>query len=176
MKKFQYHIKPQDILILLKILSMDRRDWRQVDLAESLDISQSEISQSLVRLKYADLLTDDTRNVMRSSLLEFLLHGIKYAFPQKPGAMVRGIPTAHSAPPLKNEILSNENYVWPTATGDVRGFRVDPLYPSIPKAVKNDLKLYAMLALVDAIRIGRAREKKLAEQELKKLIHEEYNH
>jgi hypothetical protein len=176
MKKFQYHIKPQDILILMKILSMDRRDWRQVDLAESLDISQSEVSQSLVRLKYADLLTDDTRNVMRSSLLEFLLHGIKYAFPQKPGAMVRGIPTAHSAPPLKNEILSNENYVWPTATGDVRGFRVDPLYPSIPKAVKNDLKLYAMLALVDAIRIGRAREKKLAEQELKKLIHEEYNH
>lgn len=176
MKKFQYHIKPQDILILLKILSMDRTDWRQVDLAESLDISQSEISQSLVRLKYADLLTDDTRNVMRSSLLEFLLHGIKYAFPQKPGALVRGIPTAHSAPPLKNEILSNENYVWPTATGDVRGFRVDPLYPSIPKAVKNDLKLYAMLALVDAIRIGRAREKKLAEQELKKLIHEEYNH
>lgn len=170
MKKFQYHIKPQDILILMKILSMDRRDWRQVDLAESLDISQSEVSQSLVRLKYADLLTDDTRNVMRSSLLEFLLHGIKYAFPQKPGAMVRGIPTAHSAPPLKNEILSNENYVWPTATGDVRGFRVDPLYPSIPKAVKNDLKLYAMLALVDAIRIGRAREKKLAEQELKKLI------
>lgn len=176
MKKFQYHIKPQDILILLKILSMDRRDWRQVDLAESLDISQSEVSQSLVRLKYADLLTDDTRNVMRSSLLEFLLHGIKYAFPQKPGAMARGIPTAHSAPPLKNEILSNENYVWPTATGDVRGFRVDPLFPSIPKAVKNDLKLYAMLALVDAIRIGRAREKKLAEQELKKLIHEEYNH
>lgn len=176
MKKFQYHIKPQDILILMKILSMDRRDWRQVDLAESLDISQSEVSQSLVRLKYADLLTDDTRNVMRSSLLEFLLHGIKYAFPQKPGAMVRGIPTAHSAPPLKNEILSNENYVWPTATGDVRGFRVDPLYPSIPKAVKNDLKLYVMLALVDAIRIGRAREKKLAEQELKKLIHEEYNH
>lgn len=176
MKKFQYHIKPQDILILLKILSMNRIDWRQVDLAESLDISQSEISQSLVRLKYADLLTDDARNVMRSSLLEFLLHGIKYAFPQKPGAMVRGIPTAHSAPPLKNEILSNENYVWPTATGDVRGFRVDPLYPSIPKAVKNDLKLYEMLALVDAIRIGRAREKKLAEQELKKLIHEEYNH
>lgn len=176
MRKSQYHIKPQDILILFKILSMENKEWRQVDLAESLEISQSEISQSLIRLRYAGLLSEDGKNVMRSSLLEFLLHGIAYAFPQQPGAMVRGIPTAHSAPPLNNEILSNENYVWPSATGEVRGFKIEPLYPTVPKAVKNDLKLYAMLALVDAIRIGRAREKNLAAKELTNLIHEEYSH
>lgn len=176
MKKFQYHIKPQDILILLKILSLESKEWRQIDIAESLDISQSEISQSLIRVRYAGLLSDDGKEVMRSALLEFLLHGIAYAFPQKPGAMVRGIPTAHSAPPLKNEIMSNENYVWPSATGEIRGFKIEPLYPTVPKAVKNDLKLYELLALVDAIRIGRAREKNLAAKELENLIHEEYNY
>lgn len=175
MKKFQYHIKPQDILIILKILSGDNKIWKQVDLAESLEVSQSEISQSLIRLRYAGLLSDDGKNVMRSALLEFLLHGIAYAFPQQPGAMVRGVPTAHSAPPLNTEILSNENYVWPSATGNVRGLKIEPLYPTVPKAVKDDPRLYMFLALVDAIRIGKVREKNLASRELMKLINEEYN-
>ncbi|MBL0339938.1 MAG: hypothetical protein IPP71_02910 [Bacteroidetes bacterium] len=154
-------MKPQDILILLKILSTNKKDWRQVDLAESLGLSQSEISQSLIRLRYSRFLADDGKMVMRSALLDFLLYGIAYAFPQHPGSVVRGIPTAHSAPPLNNEIVSEENFVWPSATGELRGHMIEPLYPTVPKAVKNDQRLYEFLALVDAIRIGKVREKNL---------------
>jgi hypothetical protein len=84
--------------------------------------------------------------------------------------MVRGIATSHSASPLKEHIQSDENYVWPSAKGVMRGQAINPLYKTLPEAALNDAKLYEMLALVDAIRVGSAREKKLAISELKKRI------
>ncbi len=69
---------------------------------------------------------------MRKALLEFLEHGVRFAFPQRPGPMVRGVRTAHAAPPLTDQIHSNEAYVWPYAKGDVRGQSILPLYPTIP--------------------------------------------
>jgi hypothetical protein len=42
--------------------------------------------------------------------MDFLKHGPKYVYPQQPEVIVRGIPTAHSAPPLNNTIVSEEHY------------------------------------------------------------------
>lgn len=44
----------------------------------------------------------------------------------------------------------------------VRGIAVQPLYKSVPMAAKKDKRLYEYLALVDAIRGGRARERSKA--------------
>lgn len=107
---------------------------------------------------------------MRSSILEFLQYGLSYVFPQQPGALVRGIPTAHSAPPLDKLIQSNELYVWPSAKGNARGQAIEPLYSSVVIAIEKDSKLYELLALVDALRVGRVREKQLAMEELKKRL------
>ena len=84
------------------------------------------------------------------------------------GALVRGIKTSHSAPPLSDEILSDEIYVWPYVEGDTRGFAIEPLHPNVPKACIKDSKLYEHLALIDAIRIGSKREYNLAINELKR--------
>ena len=84
--------------------------------------------------------------------------------------MVRGIPTAHSAKPLSELIQANEHYVWPDADGTLRGQAIEPLYHTVGKAVANDPLLYEMLALVDAIRVGKAREVALAVEELKKRL------
>lgn len=46
----------------------------------------------------------------------------------------------------------------------------NPLYPSVTKAVQNDPKLHELIALVDALRVGRAREKEIAIKELKARI------
>jgi hypothetical protein len=67
--------------------------------------------------------------------------------------------TAHSAAPLNDAIHSSEHYVWPTGKGNLRGHSIVPLYPSAIEAAQNDRKLYELLALVDALRVGRAREK-----------------
>jgi hypothetical protein len=178
MKQKQTVLSPLDILILLKIISLGEKKWFQMDIAEALGISQSEVSKSLQRLKKSWLLAPNTSIViMRENVLEFLRFGVKYIFPQWPGSIVRGIPTAHSAPVLNNEILSNENYVWPYAKGQVKGQSITPLYPTAPKASIDDRKLYELLALIDAIRIGNAREKELAYKKLEnRIILGEYNH
>ena len=170
MKVQQQVISPQDIVILLKITTYINKPWSQLALAEELVISQSEVSKSLMRSKYASLLDHTGKKVMRMALMEFLEYGIKYVFPQQPGAIVRGIPTAHSAPPLNAVFQSQEQYVWPSASGTVRGQSIQPLYPSVVQAVKYDENLYELLALVDAIRVGRAREKEMAIEELKKRL------
>ena len=102
--------------------------------------------------------------------MEFLQYGIKYVFPQQPGAIVRGVPTAHSAPPLNALIQSEEKYVWPSGKGIARGQSIVPLFSSVIDAVKIDPFFYELLALVDTLRVGRTREREIAIKELKKRI------
>ncbi|MBN8787460.1 MAG: hypothetical protein J0I84_10255 [Terrimonas sp.] len=168
MKQRIMQLKPQDIVLLLKIISINDTSWNQKPVARSLGMSQSEVSDSVARSRYAGLMDITGKIVMKSALLELLSHGVPYVFPQKPGAVVRGLPTAHSASPLKEQIQSTEIYVWPYAQGNVRGHSILPLYPSVPKAVLNDPVLYELLVLTDALRVGRAREKELALTILKK--------
>jgi hypothetical protein len=170
MKQVQYGMKPQDVVILLKIIALDADNWQQSPLAEALKMSQSEVSQSIARSKYAGLLDGKGKNVMRLAFIDFLQYGLAYVFPQKPGPVVRGMPTAHSAGPLNTVILSDELYVWPWVKGKVRGHSIVPLYSSVPEAAGQDDKLYELLALTDALRIGRARERDLAVNELKRRI------
>lgn len=159
-------LKPQDIILALKLAIHKGAPQKVLELAYELGISQSQISYGLERLKRSGLLSED-RKVMKRALLEFLLYGLKYVYPAHPGPLVRGMLTAHSAKPLAGKIKSSEPYVWPTDEGDVRGAAIEPLFESAPKAAKNDQALYELLALVDAIRVGRARELALAKDELK---------
>lgn len=161
-------LSPLDIVVLLKIIAYQNASWTQAEMAEALFISQGEVSRSLQRSKYAGLLDATGKKVMRMALLELLQYGIRYIFPQQPGPLVRGIPTSHSAIPLSKMIESNEHYVWPSGTGKIRGHGIQPLYPSVVQAVKNDHLLYELLALTDALRVGKAREKELALDALKK--------
>jgi hypothetical protein len=170
MKSQNQQMKPQDVLLLLKIVSDNTPSWNQKPMAEALGLSQSEVSEAVGRCKYAGLLAPNGKTVMKMALLEFLQYGLRYVYPIQPGAVVRGVPTSHSAKPLSDEIQSSEAYVWPYGKGTVRGHSIVPLYPSVPEAALKDEKLHELLALVDALRVGRARERELAVQELKKRL------
>ena len=167
-------LRPQDILVLLKLLASQGREWRQVDLAQELGLSQYEISAALMRAEYCGFLDRSKKRLNKSALEEFLLHGLKYVYPAKPGAVCRGVPTAHSALPISKKIVSSphDQYVWPHDDGEVRGQGIPPLYASAPEAARKDPKLHELLALVDALRIGRARERQIAADELKRRLHE----
>ena len=162
-------IKPQDLLILLKIIAMQAKPWRQIELADDLAISRAEVSNALERCFQVGLIDEDKRTPHKAALLDFIQYGLRYVFAAKPGPTVRGIVTAHSAPPLAGRIVSDQTdvYVWSSPDGDARGQEIEPLYPTVPKAVKNEPMLYEMLALVDALRLGRVREQKIALEELK---------
>jgi len=170
MKYRKSNMHPQDILILLKIIALEGREWFHHTLATDIGLSQSEVSQSLNRSLFAGLIDAKRKKVMRMALYEFIVYGIRYVFPEQPGAVVRGMPTSHSASPLKKHFLDVEAYVWPSAKGTVRGQAITPLYPSVLLAAEKDEKLYELLTLVDAIRVGRAREKELAVKELEKIL------
>lgn len=170
MKTTNVQMKPQDIVLLLKLAGMDTEKWQQIQMASALGMSQSEVSEAVGRLKYSGLLEPKGKKVMKFALMEFLQYGLRFVFPQKPGAVVRGIPTSHSASPLKEEIQSTEHYVWPYPKGNLRGHSIRPLYPSVPEAVLQDSALHELLALADALRVGRARERELALEELKKRL------
>jgi len=164
-------MRPQDVVILLKLSSLKGDDWQFKDIAESLKISPSEVSESLQRSKLAGLVSENKRTVYNNSFLDFLVSGLKYVFPAIPGAVVRGVPTAHSAPPINAIIVAgSENYVWRSAKGTLRGQAIEPLYKTVPELPATDNALYELLALTDVIRIGRAREVNLAVEELKKRL------
>lgn len=158
-------------MVLLKIAAKGKNGWLMKDLAAELGISPSEISESLNRSMLAGLLAADKKKLMKSSLLEFLQYGLKYTYPQHPGGLVRGIPTAYSAPPLNDIIQGEELYVWPYSEGTARGQKIEPLYPSAVKACLEDHLLYELLTLADALRVGKKREQKIAIEELKSRIY-----
>lgn len=165
-------IKPQDILVLLKLCLWQAREWRHVDLSVELGLSQTEVSFALERCRVSGFLDQAKKRVIRTALLEFLAHGLKYVYPVQPGSLCRGLPTAHSAPPLSKRIVSDEHdqYVWACDEGKIRGQTIEPLYESVPFAAAKDSRLHELLALVDALRVGRARERAIAADELEKRI------
>jgi hypothetical protein len=82
-----------------------------------------------------------------------------------------GVPTSHSAPAFAGVFApGGTDFVWPHPNGSVRGVGVEPLHPSVPYAAMQDAKLYDMLALFDALRVGKARERGMALERLQALI------
>jgi len=159
-----------DVVVLLKLLIVaPGKTYAQ--LSQELGISASEIHAAVRRSMEAGLVGSDTRAPLRKPLEDYLLHGVRYAFPAMLGSISRGMPTAYAAPPLSAQITSDDlPPVWPDPEGTVRGLALEPLYRTVPRAAKSDPKLYELLALVDALRVGRARERKLAEKELKQRL------
>jgi hypothetical protein len=167
-------LKPQDILILLKLVASRAIEWSYPSLAHDLYMSVSEVHAGIKRAGAARLMDLQRRVPLRKALEEFLIHGVKYAFPPTRGGLVRGMPTGYAGPPLVDLVVQpNEPPpVWPYLEGQVRGHEFSPLYKSVPIAAAKDEGLYEFLTLVDAIREGRAREKKLAIEEIKARLSE----
>jgi hypothetical protein len=137
-----------------------------------LDISKSEISNSIVRSRQTGLLTKGSERssprVHTRALFDFIVNGLKYVFPAKIGPMARGVATSFAAPALRDKLMSGgeSRFVWPYAEGEDSGQAIEPLFKSVPYAAKHDEELYAYLALADAIRPGNPRETEVARKEL----------
>jgi len=167
-------LKGIDLVLLLKLSVLSGHRIPAKKLAEELFLSESDIGKAQQRCKASGLLylSDMEKRVNRSGLLEFLTHGFRYAFPVQMGTLTRGIPTSIAAPPLKERFVDTGEPppVWPYLDGNTRGIALMPLHKRVPEAALRDQKLYELLALADAIRGNKVRERQLAGEELTKRI------
>lgn len=167
-------LKPQDVLVMLKLVAIKKQGWTYNQLAMELFMSPSEVHAAVKRAMQVHLAISVHGAVRanKSALAEFLIHGIKYVFIPQRGEITRGIPTIYSVPPLNTLTTSTVEPppVWPDPEGESRGESFSPLYKSVPKAARKDNKLYELLVIVDAIRGGRARERELAVKEIKQRL------
>jgi len=131
-------------------------------LSELLGMSPATSHGAVRRLEYAALLRPGTRIVNALALREFLVHGLRYAFAARPGPVVRGVPTAHAGPALRAHVVSDAPYVWPSPEGDAVGPAVSPLYARAAELPRRSPAVYELLSAMDALRVGRARERKAA--------------
>lgn len=167
-------IAPQDVLVILKLVAIGRRDWSYNNLAIELEISPSRVHSAVKRALSARLALRHNGRITPqiNNLKEFLVHGLKYLCVPRRGELTRGTPTAHEAPPLVDMPFEPQDIVpvWPHPEGKVRGESFSPIFHSAPEASMRDGDLYEVLALVDVIRGGRARERVLAAGELGKRL------
>lgn len=164
----QIALKPQDLVVALKLAIPERSGRSYAELAAALAMSASEVHGSVARLKQARLaaVVEDQIQIVRAALRDFVVFGARYSFPTVMGGTTRGMLTSYAAPPLAGLVtLPNEMPpVWPDSKGSVRGIAFQPLYPTVPVAARNDNALYELLVLFDALRGGAARERQIAQR------------
>lgn len=168
-------LKPQDLLIVLKLCVWPEDRSVTYDLlAAELGMTKSEVHAGVRRAVASRLLrmVDGRPVPILDAVREFVESGAPYAFPAMRGEMSRGVPTSIGAAPLNGTFnVGNEPPpVWPSPDGTARGPSISPIYPSVPHAAVHDAKLYELLALFDALRDGRARERQAARKLLEKLL------
>lgn len=168
-------LKPQDVILAVKLLCKGKDDWSQAILSQELVISVSEINAGLKRLSAAKLIEQhkDGRRwvVIRNALKEFLLHGIKYTFPAVKSGPAVGLVTAYHHSDYQSHFKQPPlAAVWKDAKATTKGFAIEPLYPTVSRAAKNDPELYSWLALIDCLRDRDNEELDVAEVLLREKI------
>lgn len=163
-------LRPSDVGVALSLVEYPGASYEQ--LHDVLGISRSNAHAAVRRLRQAGLVRQDERVVVRSNLLEFLVHGVRYAFPGFLGASAKGVPTSHAGPVLSHDIVAEDAVVWPSTDGSVFGRSLPPLVPKATELPERSPSVYALMTLVDALRVGRIRERRLAAERLRARVYD----
>ncbi len=171
-------LKPLDVVVSVKAAVMDEPRWTIAQMAEHLGVADSQVFRAARSAATAGLLVADPGasragySPNRAALLELLIHGLKYMAVPTRGQLTRGVPTAHAAPILAGRLVAGDEPppVWPHATGKVRGESFEPLHRCVPGAALQDDRFYAAMAVIDAIRGGRARDRAMATKLVEEVI------
>jgi hypothetical protein len=156
----QTTLRPSDIVVALQLTIYSSAQFKE--LAESTGISAGECHNAVRRLRLSQLVQAGERAPSRDALHQFLVHGVSFAFPAMVGPGTIGISTAHSSPAFRGIVESPDHFVWPNADGEVRGQSLVPLFPGAPALPGRNQRLYELLTIVDALRVGTTRVRKIA--------------
>lgn len=167
-------IKKSDIYVLSGLLAHDG-DWSYRSLADRLHVPHPVVQRALSRAQEADLYAGGRREVHVPHFEEFALHALRFVAAARLGALAPGVPAAWAAEPMAGVIRSAVDEpppVWPHARGQVRGQTIEPLHPAAPEAIEHWPELSEILALLDSLRVGDARVRKVAGEFLSSMLRE----
>lgn len=173
-------LKPQDVLVVCKLFSLGDAGFTYAGLALALDISVSEMHDSMKRCRAAQLVIT-VRNeeiVSKRHFCDLLTIAVPRIFFAVRGGIEKGMPTSTTQSNIARDFeafdpTEGKNQVpvvWPDPKGTVRGESLLPLYATAPEASRKDPVLYDLLALADVMRVGDFRSKKRATELLEKKI------
>jgi DNA-binding transcriptional MocR family regulator len=157
-------LRKSDIYVLGGLLAHDEH-WSYRSLAERLHVPHSVVQRACSRAGDAGLYSAEMRVVHHPHFEEFAVHALRFVAPASLGGLSPGIPAAWAAEPMAGAIRSSGEEpppVWPSARGEVRGQAMEPLHPAAAKAVESWPELREILALIDSLRFGDRRLRKVA--------------
>lgn len=133
--------------------------WSPAAIRHRLGLPRATLSKSLERLGDGGLVRESYLN---RALLSALLPLLPNLVPARPlsSIPVRGLVTGFAAPAFGGHFRGRMAYVWELESGPDLGLPIKPLHKQIPSHVgaTGDDRVHALLAYLDAVRGGRARE------------------
>jgi hypothetical protein len=172
MVQLYWMVRPSDVVVLFALVNQSP-GWTLRSLADRLSVQHSKVQRALDRLAEAGLYDPDRKQVIPHAAEEFVEHALRYLHPAREGPVVRGVPTAWAALPLKAEIASSDDLppVWPDPTSKIRGQAIKPLDDSLPELARKWPEVAELAALADALRLGDARSRAAARKHLHERIY-----
>lgn len=158
-------VKKPDVYVLSGLLAHDG-EWSYRSLADRLHVPHPVVQRALARAQEAGLYSGDRREVHLPHIEEFAIHALRFIAPAKLGGLVPGVLAAWAAEPMASAIHSSGEEpppVWPHVEGRVRGQAIEPLHAAAPEAVDDWPELGEILALLDSLRAGDPRIRRVAE-------------
>ena len=147
-------LRPFDVAVALRLALVPEE--RYEPLAGAMATSTSAVHRAVGRLRQAAVCRPGSRTVRASALLEFLRHGLRYAFPPVLGGERAGVPTAGAHAALL--ALAGDDpavrLVWPMDGGGTNGRVLVPLFAAATKVADRDPRVHALLAATDLLRVG----------------------
>jgi hypothetical protein len=163
-----------DIYVLAGALS-DGSPATLREFAATLAVDHTLVHRALKRAEAAGLYSTASKQVDRASFEELVVHAARFIVPARLGELTRGVQAAWATEPISTRIRQSSSEpppVWPDARGEVRGQTLQPLHPAAIPACRENPELRRLLAIIDSIRAGDARVRKVAADAL----HDELRH
>ena len=152
-----------DIIVVLDLVRRRSADWTVRSVAVDLGLPPAAVQRAVSRLASTPVLDARTRRVNRTEVEHLLIDAARFMFPARLGSETRGVPTAWGSRPLADQLAPGDGSpVWPSATGQVRGFALEPLHEAAIGLSETRPELYELLTLVDALRVGDTRIRSVA--------------
>lgn len=151
-------------LIVLLYLCRSKQAGTVRSIGADLGLPSATVQRSLDRLDRLPVFDRARGRVNGSAVEELCVHALPYMFPPERGGETRGVAAAWAASPLAEHFARADALppVWPSPRGSVRGWALEPLHPAAARIAAADPDLGELLVLVDGVRAGDARVRKVA--------------